>query len=90
MIVQIEISNFNEDAGVIFDALVKEAIAKNPKGVIIDLRNNPGGYLIMPLIFLVHGFRAEVVLQRRQGRSSSASRPKETANSRTFRHCFDQ
>lgn len=67
-IVQIEISNFNEDAGATFDALVKEAIAKNPKGVIIDLRNNPGGYLDHATHILgawVPG--QEVVLQRRQG-----------------------
>ncbi len=67
-IVQIEISNFNEDAAATFDALVKEVIAKNPKGIIIDLRNNPGGYLDHATRILgawVPG--QEVVLQRRQG-----------------------
>lgn len=67
-IVQIEISNFNEDAAETFDALVKEAIAKHAKGVIIDLRNDPGGYLDHATRILgawVPG--QEVVLQRRQG-----------------------
>lgn len=28
-----------------WDSVVSQALAKNPKGIIIDLRNNPGGYV---------------------------------------------
>lgn len=41
----IRVSNFNEDTEALFNKAVLEAVAKKPKGVILDLRNNPGGYL---------------------------------------------
>lgn len=41
----IKISNFNDDTLNLFNAAVNEALVKNPKGIILDLRNNPGGYL---------------------------------------------
>lgn len=41
----IEISNFNNDTEDLFNQAVREAIKLNPKGIILDLRNNPGGYL---------------------------------------------
>lgn len=41
----IKISNFNDDTEVLFNQAVQDAIVKNPKGLILDLRNNPGGYL---------------------------------------------
>jgi len=41
----IKVTNFNDDTAGLFDAAVKEAVAKKPKGIILDLRNNPGGYL---------------------------------------------
>lgn len=41
----IEINHFNEDTSRRFNQAVAELIAKNPKGLILDLRNNPGGFL---------------------------------------------
>lgn len=41
----IKVSNFNDDTDGLFDKAVTEAVSKNPKGIILDLRNNPGGYL---------------------------------------------
>jgi len=41
----IRVSNFNDDTADLFNAAVAEALTKNPKGIILDLRNNPGGYL---------------------------------------------
>ncbi len=41
----VQISNFNDDTLDLFDKAIQEIIAKNPKAVILDLRNNPGGYL---------------------------------------------
>lgn len=41
----IKISNFNGDTSSLFNVAVNEVLEKNPSGVILDLRNNPGGYL---------------------------------------------
>jgi len=41
----IKISNFNNDTLDLFNSAVSQALAKNPKGIVLDLRNNPGGYL---------------------------------------------
>ena len=41
----IKISNFNNDTLRLFNKAVREILVKNPKGIILDLRNNPGGYL---------------------------------------------
>ncbi len=41
----ITVSNFNDDTMDLFNQAVKTALTKNPKGIILDLRNNPGGYL---------------------------------------------
>jgi carboxyl-terminal processing protease len=44
-IMVIKITNFNDDTKQLFDDAVTQVLEKNPAGVIIDLRNNPGGYL---------------------------------------------
>ncbi|MDP2736203.1 MAG: S41 family peptidase [bacterium] len=41
----ITITNFNDDTNELFKKAAAEAVEKNPKGIILDLRNNPGGYL---------------------------------------------
>ncbi len=41
----IKITNFNTDTEELFNKAVREIIDKNPKGIILDLRNNPGGFL---------------------------------------------
>ncbi|MDD5031763.1 MAG: S41 family peptidase [Patescibacteria group bacterium] len=41
----LKISNFNDDTLSLFNEAVRDILAKNPKGIILDLRNNPGGYL---------------------------------------------
>ena len=39
------ISRFGEDTQVLFDAAVADIRKNNPAGIIVDVRNNPGGYL---------------------------------------------
>lgn len=39
------IMQFNDETDSLFSRYIDEALAKNAKGVILDLRNNPGGYL---------------------------------------------
>ncbi|MDX9779173.1 MAG: S41 family peptidase [Patescibacteria group bacterium] len=41
----ITISNFNDDTLSLFRDTLQTALLNNPKGIILDLRNNPGGYL---------------------------------------------
>lgn len=41
----IKIGNFNEDTEALFGQAARDAINKNPAGLILDLRNNPGGFL---------------------------------------------
>lgn len=41
----IKVFNFNDDTKTLFNQAVNEALSKKPKGLILDLRNNPGGYL---------------------------------------------
>ena len=44
-IAYIKVSHFNEDTESAFADAVRGALAKKPKGLILDLRNNPGGFL---------------------------------------------
>lgn len=41
----IQISSFNEDTADLFDQAIKELLSKNPEVFVLDLRNNPGGFL---------------------------------------------
>ena len=44
-IAYIELSHFNEDTGKLFSDVVNDILLEQPDGIILDLRNNPGGYL---------------------------------------------
>lgn len=67
-IFRIDVRSFNEDTAVAFGKAVDEIIAKNGKKLIIDLRNNPGGFLDRAVSMLGEWLPGEdVVLQRRQG-----------------------
>jgi carboxyl-terminal processing protease len=44
-IAKIQITNFNEDTAIEFKKQVKDIMAQNPVGLILDMRNNPGGFL---------------------------------------------
>jgi len=44
-IVVVKVSSFNDDTLGLFKEAAKQIAAKKPKGIILDLRNNPGGYL---------------------------------------------
>lgn len=44
-IAYLRINYFNQDTWGNFDKAVKDIIIKNPQGLILDLRSNPGGYL---------------------------------------------
>jgi carboxyl-terminal processing protease len=41
----IKVNQFGDDTNKLFRQALDEMIAKKPKGLIVDMRNNPGGYL---------------------------------------------
>jgi carboxyl-terminal processing protease len=41
----VTVSHFNEDTESLFADAVRKAVLENPAGLVLDLRNNPGGYL---------------------------------------------
>jgi len=44
-IAYIQIAHFNSDTYSDFKKIVNEVIIQSPRGIVLDLRNNPGGYL---------------------------------------------
>ncbi len=44
-IAYIQLSYFNENTLIDWDKTIQQVLAQNPKGIIVDLRNNPGGFL---------------------------------------------
>ena len=45
----VKISHFNEDTSRVFDEAMADLLPKNPQGMILDLRNNAGGFLGMAI-----------------------------------------
>ncbi|MFA6429017.1 MAG: S41 family peptidase [Patescibacteria group bacterium] len=65
----IEVTHFNGDTGTLFEQAVQEAKKKQPKGIILDLRNNPGGFLDMALEISGYWVGDQIVVkERRQGK----------------------
>lgn len=64
----IEVTNFNTDTKEGFDKAVSEVLKKDPKGIILDLRNNPGGFLDTAVSMAGEWLSDEVIVkERRQG-----------------------
>lgn len=40
----ISINQFKEDTGQEFDRIIDQVLAEEPRGIVLDLRNNPGGF----------------------------------------------
>lgn len=65
----IEITNFNQDTQALFAQAVEEVSGKDPKGIVLDLRNDPGGYLDRAVSVASAWVGSDVVLhERRQGK----------------------
>lgn len=64
----VEITNFNSDTSKEFSKAVDEVLAHDTKGVIIDLRNNPGGFLDRATAVAGEWVGDQIVVtERRQG-----------------------
>jgi len=61
-----QISHFNADTGERFRNAIESLLAQNVKGLVLDLRNDPGGYLSMAVEIASYWVDAEssVVLER--------------------------
>jgi carboxyl-terminal processing protease len=66
-IAYIQIASFSEDTSSEFNKEITKLIADNSKGIILDLRNNPGGYLNIA-VRMASKFipRGELVVQERK------------------------
>ncbi|MEK7115807.1 MAG: S41 family peptidase [Patescibacteria group bacterium] len=65
-IVRIEITHFNQDTTDLFRAAAAEILTKNPKGIILDLRNDPGGYLDRATAVAGEWVGSQLVVQERR------------------------
>lgn len=65
----IELTNFNGDTSNAFRDAVREVVRKDPKGLILDLRNDPGGFLDTAIDVASYWVGEEpIVKERRQGK----------------------
>lgn len=68
-IAQITVTHFNGDTEDGFNAAADAVMRQSPKGIILDLRNNPGGFLATALSMAGEWVgNATVVKERRQGK----------------------
>lgn len=65
----VEINHFNSDTTLEFSKAVGSILAQDSKGIILDLRNNPGGFLDRSIYVASEWVGDEVVVvERRQGK----------------------
>jgi carboxyl-terminal processing protease len=65
----ISINQFNDNTGPEFDVKLKEMLLKDPKSLILDLRNNGGGYLDISVDILsefIKGKKEAVTIKQRE------------------------
>ncbi len=58
----IKINSFNGDTNYLFSQAIKEILTQDPDGIIVDLRNNPGGYLEVAVMMLGEWINGEVAV----------------------------
>lgn len=61
----VQINNFNESTQAEFERVVKKILDKNPQGIILDLRDNPGGYFDLAVTVAGEWLKNEVVVRER-------------------------
>jgi carboxyl-terminal processing protease len=63
----ITLSHFNDDAGSGFDRAVRSVLLESPDGIVLDMRNNPGGYLDTAVDVAGEWLEHELVVEERFG-----------------------
>ncbi|MHB9148404.1 MAG: S41 family peptidase [Candidatus Amoebophilus sp.] len=69
----VRVSSFNDDTDQLFTDAVDEILAKKPKGIILDLRNNPGGYLESAIFMASKWIKNDTVVMERYGDGTTNS-----------------
>ncbi|HVM91046.1 MAG TPA: S41 family peptidase [Verrucomicrobiae bacterium] len=65
----IQVTSFNDDTRDRFEQTVQDVLKQDPKGIILDLRNDPGGYLDVAVQMAGEWVGDQVVVkERRQGK----------------------
>ncbi|MEN9557895.1 MAG: hypothetical protein RL141_264 [Candidatus Parcubacteria bacterium] len=62
----VEIHSFNQDIEAPFRKAIDEALAKGARGIVLDLRNNPGGYLDQAVAVAGEWMPDDVVVMQRE------------------------
>ncbi len=62
----IRILQFNEETSSLLDRAIRETLAANPKGLVLDLRGNPGGLLDTAISIAGEWLPGEVVVRERR------------------------
>jgi len=73
----IKIRQFGDDTDSLFDSAASDVIKNNPDGVILDLRNDPGGYL-ETAVNLASYFIKDGVILTEKGRDNNAKEYRST------------
>jgi len=71
----IRVSGFNDDTEALFAQAVSEVQVKKPRGIIIDLRNNPGGYLNTAISMSSRWVKDNTVVMERYGDGNTTNHP---------------
>ncbi|MDI3496107.1 MAG: carboxyl-terminal processing protease [Patescibacteria group bacterium] len=71
----LQISNFNDDTQILFDKAVSDILLKNPKGIVLDLRNNPGGYLDTAIYIASDWIKEGPIVAEQFGENKRAEHP---------------
>lgn len=78
-IAYIKIRQFGDDTDDLFESAAKDVIKNNPDGIIIDLRNDPGGYLETS-VNIASYFIKDGAIVTEKGRDSSSKEYRSTGN----------
>ncbi|MEI6498731.1 MAG: S41 family peptidase [bacterium] len=77
----VKVSQFGDDTDQLFGQFVDEAVKANPDGIIVDLRNDPGGYLETAINLSSYFLDGGVVVQE-QGKDKQVKQYKVTKPAR--------
>ncbi|MCX6800051.1 MAG: S41 family peptidase [Candidatus Falkowbacteria bacterium] len=67
-IYKIKITNFNNDTKELMDKAITDILVKKPSGIIVDLRNNPGGYLETAIELSSEWVDSAIVVSEKSGK----------------------
>ncbi|MFA6308078.1 MAG: S41 family peptidase [Patescibacteria group bacterium] len=82
----VEITNFNDDTNERFSKIAQQIINDNPSGIIIDLRNNPGGYLTTAVDIASYWLEPQQVVVRETFSNKQNDKDYKASNKNSLAH----